>query len=96
MFVVSALVEVEDVAEFRAELADWLDDAGALDHRMYPEDDGTISIFVDYPSESEARRAGAGLQETWPFQSATAADDGRFVFVFRAAVSSPGVSVAQP
>jgi len=27
MFVVSALVQGEDVAEFRAELADWLDDA---------------------------------------------------------------------
>ena len=35
MFVVSALVQGEDVAEFRAELADWLDDAGALDHQMY-------------------------------------------------------------
>jgi hypothetical protein len=96
MFVVSALVQVEDVAEFRAELADWLGDAGALDHRMYPEEDGTVSIFVDYPSEPEARRAAAGLHETWPFRSATADDDGRFVFVFRAAVNSPGVSVAEP
>jgi hypothetical protein len=95
MFVVSALVQGEDVAEFRAELADWLDDAGALDHQMYSEEDGTISIFVDYPSEFEARRAAAGFKEAWPFRSASAADDAN-IFVFRAASGSPRISIAQP
>lgn len=85
MFVVSALVHGDDVAEFRTDLEDWLDDAGALDHRMYPEDDGMISIFVDYSSEYEARRAAAGLKQTWPFRSASAADDGRYILVLRAA-----------
>jgi hypothetical protein len=95
MFVVSALVQSEDVAEFRVELADWLDDAVAVAHRMYSEEDGTISIFVDYPSEHEARCAAATLKETWPFRSASPADDGRYTFVLRAASGSPRVPVAQ-
>ena len=89
MFVVSALARGDDLGEFRDELAAWLEHAGALSHRMYPDEDGSISIFLDYASESEAHRTAAQLKEAWPFWSASLDSEGRYVFVFRAALSDP-------
>jgi hypothetical protein len=88
MFTVCAVVESDDILEFRDELADWLESSDAPAHRVYPEGDGSISIFLDYPTEYEAREAAAALTQTWPFEWASPADDGRYVFVFQRAASS--------
>lgn len=96
MFVVSALVESSDIRDFRAELLDWLEGAKALDYRLYEEDDGSISIFLDYATEDEARDVATELEQAWPFRSASLVDDGRFLFVLKAASSSPrGFAAAQ-
>lgn len=87
MFTVSVMVHEGDAASFHDEFRDWLETSRAVADRIYPEEDGSISIFLDYASETDASNAARELKETWPFESAALVDDGRYVFVFRAAAS---------
>lgn len=83
MYTVSAEVDGNETCYFARELEDWLAKSTAVDARTYPEGDGSVSVFLDYVTEHEARLAAIEFRNYWPFEFASLVDDGRYIFVFR-------------